>query len=64
MPRGRGFYSSPRGAHGLLDLLLLVGILYFLIKLLIAAAPYALGLMVLLILREFLRGPRIARGLI
>ncbi|RLF77653.1 hypothetical protein [Palaeococcus sp. (in: euryarchaeotes)] len=58
MPRGRGFYASPRGAYGLLDLLLLIGIVYFLIKLFIAAAPYALGLIALLVLREFLRGPR------
>ncbi len=52
--RGYGFYA-PGSFYGLLDLLIFVGILYFLIKLFIAAAPYALGLVGLLILREFLR---------
>ena len=47
------------GIYTLIDLLLLIGILYFLVKLFVAAAPYALGLIVLLILRAFLRpGPR------
>jgi len=49
------------GVYGLIDLLLLIGILYFLVKLFIAAAPYALGLAVLLILRAFLRPGPITR---
>ena len=43
------------GVYGLIDLLFIIGILYFLVKLFIVAAPYALGLVVLLILRSFLR---------
>ncbi|WP_461865180.1 hypothetical protein [Thermococcus sp.] len=57
MPRGygRSFGFFPFGrVYGIIDLLLLLGILYFLIKLFIAAAPYAIGLIVLLILREVL----------
>jgi hypothetical protein len=62
MPRGmgrgygrrRGFYPFG-GAYGIIDLLILIGILYFLIKLFLVALPYALGLLVLLLLREFLR---------
>ncbi|WP_457741845.1 hypothetical protein [Thermococcus sp.] len=50
---GRRFY--PFGFYGVLDLLILLGILYFLFKLFIVALPYALGLVVLLILRSFLR---------
>jgi len=73
MPRGFGrgygrFHGGYRrdlfpfgGVYGLIDLLLLVGILYFLVKLFIAAAPYALGLAVLLILRAFLRPGPITR---
>ncbi len=62
MPRGMGrgygrsFGFFPfGGVYGIIDLLLLFGILYFLIKLFIAAAPYAIGLIVLLIFREVLR---------
>ncbi|NJE31434.1 hypothetical protein E3E38_10305 [Thermococcus sp. 18S1] len=51
---GHGFYPF-NGAYGLIDLLLLTGILYLLFKLFVAAFPYALGLGVLLILRSFLR---------
>ncbi|NJE85858.1 hypothetical protein E3E23_08490 [Thermococcus sp. CX2] len=58
---GRGYYLGPFGFYGLIDLLLLIGILYFLVKLFIAAAPYAVGLLVLLILREFMR-PRFWRS--
>ncbi|ASJ11109.1 hypothetical protein A3L12_07260 [Thermococcus sp. P6] len=62
MPRGmgRGYggrYWTPGGFYGLLDLLILIGILYFLVKLLLVALPYALGLIILLMLRSFLRGP-------
>ena len=53
--RGRGFYYSRGGFYGLLDVLILLGILYFLFKLFIVALPYALGLAVLLILRSVLR---------
>jgi len=61
MPRGMGRggrygYRSPLLGPGLLDLLILIGILYFLFKLFIVALPYALGLAVLLIIRSFLRG--------
>ncbi|WP_048147993.1 hypothetical protein [Palaeococcus ferrophilus] len=61
MPRGfgRGYRRYGlfpfRGVYGLIDLLFLIGILYFLVKLFIVAAPYAAGLLVLLLLREFLR---------
>ncbi|AFL95980.1 hypothetical protein CL1_1784 [Thermococcus cleftensis] len=67
MPRGmgRGYgrfgggiryrFSPFGGAYGLIDLLSLIGILYFLVKLFIVAAPYALGLVALLILRSLLR---------
>ncbi|NJE76862.1 hypothetical protein [Thermococcus sp. ES12] len=67
MPRGmgRGYgrfgggtrygFSPFGGAYGLIDLLFLIGILYFLVKLFIVAAPYALGLVALLILRSLLR---------
>ncbi len=61
MPRGAGRayrrFASYRGAgfYSLLDLLLLIGILYFLIKLFLVALPYALGLGLLLLLRELLR---------
>ena len=51
---GRGFYPS-YGFYGILDLILLIGILYFLIKLFLVALPYAIGLVVLLLLRELLR---------
>jgi len=62
MPRGmgRGYGGrdwTPGGVYGPLDLLILIGILYFLIKLLVVALPYALGLIILLMLRSFLRGP-------
>ncbi len=52
--RGRGFYSLG-GAYGIIELLILIGILYFLIKLFLVALPYALGLTMLLIIREFIR---------
>ncbi|NJE04793.1 hypothetical protein E3E36_01220 [Thermococcus sp. M36] len=52
--RGRGFYPFG-GAYGIIDLLVLIGIIYFLVKLFLVALPYALGLLVLLIIREFLR---------
>ncbi|WP_394355153.1 hypothetical protein [Thermococcus sp.] len=52
--RGRGFYSLG-GAYGIIELLILIGILYFLIKLFLVALPYALGLAMLLIIREFIR---------
>ncbi|NJE41875.1 hypothetical protein [Thermococcus sp. GR6] len=68
MPRGAGrgysggfsrsYYRRSFGFYGLIDLLFLIGILYFLVKLFIVAAPYAVGLIALLILREFLR-PRL-----
>ncbi|WP_456395786.1 hypothetical protein [Thermococcus sp.] len=51
---GGGFYPFYR-VYGILDLLLLIGILYFLIKLFLVALPYAIGLVVLLLLRELLR---------
>jgi len=64
MPRGmgrgygrRGYYgrSYPFGSfYGVLDVLLLLGIIYLLVKLFVAAAPYALALVVLLVLREML----------
>lgn len=62
MPRGMGRgYGRSRygfypfgGAYGLIDLLLLLGILYFLLKLFVVALPYALGLVILLLLRSFL----------
>ena len=43
------------GIYALLDILLLVGMLYFLVKLLLVALPYALALLVIFIIREFLR---------
>ena len=52
--RGRGFYPLG-GAYGIIELLILIGILYFLIKLFLVALPYALGLVVLLIIRELIR---------
>ena len=59
---GRGYYGRtfyPFGSfYGILDLLILLGILYFLFKLFIVALPYALGLVMLLLLRSFLRGNR------
>ncbi|ACJ16408.1 hypothetical protein, conserved [Thermococcus onnurineus NA1] len=55
---GRGYYRRSFGFYGLIDLLFLIGILYFFVKLFIVAAPYAVGLIALLILREFLR-PRL-----
>ncbi|GAB6135043.1 hypothetical protein [Thermococcus prieurii] len=69
MPRGmsrgygrRGYYGRTfypfGGFYGILDLLILLGIIYFLFKLFIVALPYALGLVVLLLLRSFLRGNR------
>jgi len=68
MPRGigrgygrRGYYRGVypfRGFYGILDLLILLGILYFLFKLFVTALPYALGFVVLLLLRSFLRGTR------
>jgi len=69
MPRGMGrgygreayggnFYPF-RGFHGILDLLILLGIIYFLFKLFVVALPYALGLALLLLLRSFLRGARL-----
>ena len=67
MPRGmgrsygrRGYRSPFFGGYGLLDLLILIGILYFLFKLFLVALPYALGLALLLVLRSFLRmNPRL-----
>ncbi|NJE53689.1 hypothetical protein [Thermococcus sp. 21S9] len=57
--RGNGGAFYPFGGfYGILDLLILLGILYFLFKLFIVALPYALGLVVLLLLRSFLRGNR------
>lgn len=66
MPRGmgRGYGRSLwgfrrfGGFYGLVDLLFLVVILYILIKLFLIAAPYVIALVVLLLLREFLR-PRV-----
>ncbi|ACS89763.1 MULTISPECIES: hypothetical protein [Thermococcus] len=66
MPRGFGRNYGKRsllgyrfgGFYGLLDALLLIGMLYFLVKLLLVALPYALGLLVIFIIRGFLR-PRI-----
>jgi len=63
MPRGFGRNYGKRsllgywfgGVYGLLDILLLVGMLYFLAKLLLVALPYALGLLVIFIIRGFLR---------
>ncbi len=63
MPRGMGRgYGRPRygfypfgSTYGLIDLLFLIGILYFLFKLFVVALPYALGLAALLVLRSFLR---------
>ncbi|WP_297417457.1 hypothetical protein [Thermococcus sp.] len=55
----RGYRAYPTGrVYSLLDILLLIGILYFLVKLFLVALPYALGLLVLLIVREFIR-PRL-----
>jgi len=51
---GGGFYP-PGSFYGAFDLLIFVGILYFLFKLFVTALPYALGLVVLLLLRSFLR---------
>ena len=57
--RRYGFFPFG-GVYGLIDLLFLIGILYFLIKLFLVALPYALGLLVLLMIREFVRPrPRI-----
>ena len=56
----RGGYGVYRGSglYSLVDLLILLGILYFIFKLFVVAAPYAIGLAVLLLLRAFLRsGP-------
>ena len=66
MPRGmgrgygRGGYYGRRaypfgGFYGILDLLILLGILYFIFKLFLVALPYALGLVVLLLIRSLLR---------
>ncbi|WP_457741298.1 hypothetical protein [Thermococcus sp.] len=65
MPRGmgrgygrRGYYDrgvySYGGAYGLLNLLILIGIIYFLFKLFVVALPYALGLVILVALKAFL----------
>jgi len=51
--RGRGIYHN--GLYEGVDILILLGILYFLFKLLIVALPYAVGLIVLLFLRSFFR---------
>jgi len=48
------------GIYALLDILLLVGMLYFLVKLLLVALPYALGLLLIFLIRGFLR-PRPGR---
>jgi len=63
MPRGmrrnhlrHNFMGYPfRGFYGLVDALIIVGVLYFLVKLLLVALPYALGLLILFVLRQFLR---------
>ena len=73
MPRGfgrgygrfnRGYerygFSPFGGVYGLVDILFLIGILYFMVKLFIVAAPYALGLGLLLLLRAAIR-PRPGR---
>jgi len=63
MPRGFGRNYGKgsllgyrfRGIYALLDILLLVGMLYFLVKLLLVALPYALGLLLIFLIRSFLR---------
>jgi len=68
MPRGFGRNYGKgsllgyrfRGIYALLDILLLVGMLYFLVKLLLVALPYALGLLLIFLIRGFLR-PRPGR---
>ncbi|AEH24874.1 hypothetical protein [Pyrococcus yayanosii] len=55
---GRRYYGYPvpfGGFYNLLDLLLLIGILYTLVKIFFVAAPYALALALLLTIRSFLR---------
>lgn len=47
--------GSSFGIYGLIDLLLLIGILYFLFRLFVVAFPYALALAALLLIRSFLR---------
>jgi len=54
-PQGGAWGYTTGGIYGILDILLLLGILYFLVKLFIAAAPYAVGLGLLLLLRAALR---------
>ncbi|NJE25104.1 hypothetical protein E3E22_00360 [Thermococcus sp. MV5] len=66
MPRGMGrgyrrqsfFNYCLREPYYLIDMLLLIGIIYFFIRLLFVALPYALGFIVLLIIRGFLRPNR------
>ena len=61
MPRGmgrgygRGGFYPFRGVYWLIEILILLGILYFLLKLFLVALPYALGLLVLLLLWELIR---------
>ncbi len=69
MPRGfgRGYGRFDRGfgggygpyhgsgLYGLVDLLILLGIVYFLVKLFVVATPYAIGLALLLLLRAMIR---------
>ncbi|WP_297501451.1 hypothetical protein [Thermococcus sp.] len=55
--RGRGFYPLS-GVYWIIELLILLGILYFMVKLLLVALPYALGLLVLIIIWELIRPPQ------
>ncbi|ASJ16826.1 hypothetical protein A3L04_06925 [Thermococcus chitonophagus] len=71
MPRGmgrgygRGFfpYSPFGGLYWLIDVILLVAMLCILFKLFLVAAPYVIALVVIMLIRSFLRprpffGPR------
>ncbi|WP_042681005.1 hypothetical protein [Thermococcus paralvinellae] len=53
----RSFWGFRRfgGFFGIIDLLVIIAILYVLIKLFLVASPYVITLVVLLLLREFLR---------
>lgn len=52
--------SQFKGFYSILDLLLLIGVLYFLVKLFLVALPYALGFLVIFVVRDLLK-PRPGR---
>ncbi len=59
MPRygyGRGYRGSALSLYSLVDIAIIAGFIYLLISLFMVAAGYVIALIVLILLREFLRG--------